>query len=121
MINLFNRRKQNVQTPVEARQQNRFRSGAASTVTSQDGRVQPSVIQNVNSGGMRILTGASLEVGARIKCRVDFSDHSEYVPVRVVWARQIGTAWQYGVRHVPVVPGTLHLLDNYLQKVLLAA
>jgi hypothetical protein len=107
----------------EARSQNRYQDGANSTIFSVGGNVYSGVIVDVSSRGLRLRSRAALGVGERIKCRVTFRDRSEYLSVRVVWEALAGDGFEfeYGVRYEPVVPGTLNLLDNYLQKVLQAA
>jgi len=106
---------------LERRNQKRFEDGTLTTLILPDGSRVAGEIVDVTSGGMCLRTRQSLVRGTRVGCRVDFARRSATLGMKLLWERTNGDYYEYGARFVPVVPGTEHLLDNYLQGVLLRA
>lgn len=105
----------------ERRNQQRFEDGTLTMLILPDGRRVAAEIVDVTSGGMCLRTREPLTHGIRVGCRVDFARRSATLGMKLLWERGRGEYFEYGSRFVPVVPGTEHLLDNYLQGVLLRA
>jgi len=102
----------------ERRAQRRSRDGRWTLLTLPDGTLVSAQILDVTGEGMRFRTRDRLPVEARVGCAISFVGWSTRIGMRVLWERDAADAHLYGARHVPVVPGTSHLLDNYFHGVM---
>ncbi|MBM3462450.1 MAG: hypothetical protein FJX76_10135 [Armatimonadetes bacterium] len=120
---LFGRSEQPTVVRKESRAKTRWSDGTRTVVLTSGGAINSAVIVDVNGRGMRFRSRAPIAVGQRVSVRMHFSGRREYLSMKIVWEALAddGFEFEYGARYVPTIPGTVHLLENYTQKVLASA